>query len=57
VFRAADAINAQVFNGLHALMAVPMLSVVTACVAGGWLLLSLGLGRTQERKAREQAAA
>jgi AAA family ATP:ADP antiporter len=57
VFRAADAVNAQIFNGLHALMSIPVLSVVTAGVAGGWLLLSLGLGRSQERKAKEVAAA
>lgn len=55
VFRAADALNAQVFNGLHALMAVPQLALVSAVVAGGWLLLSLGLGRGQERRARQPA--
>ena len=56
VFRAADAINAQIFNGLHALMAVPALAGVAALVCGGWALLSLWLGRTQEHKARQIAA-
>ncbi len=56
VFRAADALNAQIFNLMHALMSIPFLSVVTAGVAGGWVLLSLGLGRLQERKAKDQAA-
>jgi len=56
VFRAADALNAQVFNLMHALMSIPVLSIVTAAIAGGWLTLSLGLGRSQERKAKEQAA-
>lgn len=55
VFRAADALNAQVFNGLHALMAVPQLALVSAVVSGGWLLLSVGLGRSQERRARQLA--
>ena len=56
VFRAADALNAQVFNGLHALMAVPALAGIAALVCGGWALLSLWLGRTQEQKARQIAA-
>ena len=53
VFRAADAINAQVFNGLHALMAVPALAGVAAVISGSWVVLSLALGRTQERKAKQ----
>ena len=53
VFRAADAINAQVFNGLHALMAVPALAGVAAVISGSWVALSLALGRTQERKAKQ----
>ena len=55
VFRAADAINAQVFNGLHALMAVPALAGVAAVISGAWVALSLALGRTQERKAKQLA--
>ncbi len=53
VFRAADAVNAQVFNGLHALMAVPALAGVAALISGSWVALSLALGRTQERKAKQ----
>jgi len=53
VFRAADAVNAQVFNGLHALMAVPALAGVAAVISGSWVALSLALGRTQERKAKQ----
>lgn len=55
VFRAADAVNAQVFNGLHALMAVPALAGVAAVISGAWVALSLALGRTQERKAKQLA--
>lgn len=55
VFRAADAVNAQVFNGLHALMAVPALAGVAAVISGSWVALSLALGRTQERKAKQLA--
>ena len=57
VFRAADALNAQVFNGLHALMAVPALAGVAAVISAAWVALSLALGRTQERKARQLADA
>ena len=57
VFRAADALNAQVFNGLHALMAVPALAGVAAVVSAAWVGLSLALGRTQERKAKQLADA
>ncbi|MEN9704371.1 MAG: hypothetical protein RLZZ393_250 [Pseudomonadota bacterium] len=56
VFRLADWLNASLFKGLSALMAQPVLAFVTAGIAGGWFLLSLALGRTQERKAKEQAA-
>jgi AAA family ATP:ADP antiporter len=56
VFRAADAVNAWLQKLLSALMSQPVLALVTAGIAGGWLLLSLGLGRTQERKARQIAA-
>ncbi len=56
VFRGADAINAQVYNGMAALMPLKAVAAVAAIIAGGWFLLSLALGRTQERKARELAA-
>ncbi len=56
VFRAADAINAQVYKLMAALMSLPALALVTAGIAGGWLVLSVGLGRAQEKKARQIAA-
>ena len=56
VFRAADAINAQVYKLMAALMSLPALALVTAGIAGGWLVLSVGLGRAQEKKARQLAA-
>lgn len=57
VFRAADALNAQVFNLFSKVMAlsVPVIAVISAVLAGGWLLLSLWLGKTQEKRAAEQA--
>jgi AAA family ATP:ADP antiporter len=57
VFRAADALNAQVFNLFSKVMAlsVPVIAVISAVLAGGWLLLSLWLGKTQEQRAAEQA--
>ncbi len=56
VFRAADAINAQVYKLMAALMSLPALALVTAGIAGGWLVLSVGLGKAQEKKARQLAA-
>jgi AAA family ATP:ADP antiporter len=57
VFRAADALNAQVFNLFSKVMAlsVPVIAVISAVLAGGWLLLSLWLGKTQEKRAAGQA--
>jgi ATP:ADP antiporter, AAA family len=55
VFRGADALNAWVYKIMAVAMAQPVIAGVTAVVAGGWLLLSLGLGRAQEKRAREQA--
>jgi AAA family ATP:ADP antiporter len=58
VFRAADALNAQIFKAFTAGLAlsVPVIAGISAVIAGGWLVLSLGLGRGQERRARELAA-
>jgi ATP:ADP antiporter, AAA family len=56
VFRAADAINAQIFNLMHALMSIPVLALVTSGIAAGWLVLSLGLGRSQDRRAKQLAS-
>jgi AAA family ATP:ADP antiporter len=57
VFRGADAINAQVFNLFSKVMAlsVPVIAVISGVIAAGWLLLSLWLGREQERRTRELA--
>src|SRR5690606_34563277 len=55
VFRAADAVNAQVFNGFSKIMTIPAIAVVSGVLAAGWLVLSLWLGRKQEQRAAEQA--
>ena len=57
VFRGADAINAQVFNLFSKVMAlsVPVIAVISGVIAAGWLLLSLWLGREQERRTRKLA--
>jgi hypothetical protein len=34
----------------------PFLAGLAALIAGGWFALSLALGRTREKRAREQAA-
>jgi ATP:ADP antiporter, AAA family len=53
VFRGADFVNSFLFLGLSKLMPVqPYLAGLAAIVAGGWFLLSLGLGRAQEKRAR-----
>ncbi len=55
VFRGADALNAQIYDLCAKLMAVPGLALVGAGAAVGWVALSLGLGRAQEKRAREAA--
>ena len=55
VFRLADWLNASLFKGLSALLAQPVLAFVTAGIAGGWFVLSLALGRAQERRAKQAA--
>jgi len=57
VFRGADALNAQIYSGLAKLLALPAVAAVGVAVAVGWLALSLGLGRAQDARARELAAA
>jgi ATP:ADP antiporter, AAA family len=57
VFRGADFVNAFVYTGLSKVLSVqPVLALLAAGLAGVWVVLSLALGRTQERKMREQAA-
>jgi AAA family ATP:ADP antiporter len=52
VFRGADAASGWAFAALRgAGMELTAIAVATVPVAAGWLLLSLALGRTQERKA------
>jgi AAA family ATP:ADP antiporter len=56
VFRGADFVNAFLYTGLAKFLPVqPVLAGLAALLAGGWVLLSLGLGRAQERRAREAA--
>jgi len=56
VFRGADALNATLFKGLQSILSLPGIAVVGAAIAGGWFALSLALGRTQEKKAKQIAA-
>lgn len=55
VFRGADALNAWVYKVATAVLAVPVFAVVSAAIGVGWILLSLWLGKAQERRADEQA--
>ena len=54
VFRGADAINAQIFNLFSKVLAlsVPVIAIISGAVAIGWVLLSLALGRQQEKRSR-----
>jgi ATP:ADP antiporter, AAA family len=55
-FRGADFVNAFIYTGLAKFLAVqPILAGLAAVLAGGWFVLSLGLGRQQEKRAREAA--
>jgi AAA family ATP:ADP antiporter len=57
VFRGADAINGWLFAALRSVglqLSSVALSVVP--IAVGWWLLSLALGRSQERRARESTS-
>ncbi len=57
VFRGADFVNAFIYTGLAKLMSVqPMLAGIAVLLSGGWAALSFGLGRAQEKRARESAA-
>ena len=57
IFRVADAANAWVYKIMALVMMVPMIAVTTAAICAGWLVLSLGLGKSQEKRARQQAEA
>ncbi len=56
VFRGADFVNAFIYTGLAKVVSVqPMLAAIGVVLAGGWVALSIGLGRMQEKRAREGA--
>ena len=50
VFRGSDAASSQVFTGIKSIGAVAGIGLALSVV---WVALSWGLGRTEERKARE----
>ncbi len=53
VFRGADAVNGWLSKLLASLMSAPVLALVSAGIAAGWFVLSLALGRQQEKRARD----
>jgi AAA family ATP:ADP antiporter len=56
VFRGADFVNAFIYTGLAKVMQVqPTLAAIGVVLAGGWAALSFGLGKAQEKRAREAA--
>ncbi len=55
VFRGADAVNAWAYKAATAVLAVPVFAIASAAIGAGWVLLSLALGREQEKRAREAA--
>jgi AAA family ATP:ADP antiporter len=56
VFRGADFVNAFLYTGLAKVMSVqPVLAGIAVLLAGGWAALSFGLGKAQEKRAREAA--
>jgi ATP:ADP antiporter, AAA family len=57
VFRGADAMSSWLFELLRgAGLALSTISLATVPLLAGWLILSLGLGRAQERRAQGGAA-
>jgi ATP:ADP antiporter, AAA family len=53
VFRGADALNAWVYKAATAVMTAPVFAIASAAIGVGYVLLSLSLGREQEKRARE----
>jgi ATP:ADP antiporter, AAA family len=52
-FRGADFVNAFIYTGLAKILPIqPVLAGLAAVLAGGWFVLSLALGRMQEKRAR-----
>jgi AAA family ATP:ADP antiporter len=57
VFRGADAVSGWLFTALRgAGMELSAIAYATVPVAAGWFILALLLGRTQERRARDEGA-
>jgi len=57
VYRGSDSLYAQVFEGLQGLgLKIGAIALCALPVVAAWLVLSLRLGRTQERRAIEQGA-
>jgi ATP:ADP antiporter, AAA family len=54
VFRGADALNAWIFTAATAVLAAPVFAIASSVIGVGYVLLSLGLGREQERRAARQ---
>jgi AAA family ATP:ADP antiporter len=57
VFRGADAVNAWVYKAATAVLSAPVFAIASAAVGVGYVLLSLTLGREQERRAGKQPGA
>jgi AAA family ATP:ADP antiporter len=58
IYRGSDALYGWVFDSLQALgLKLGAIAIVALPVAAGWLVLSLALGRTQERRSAEDEAA
>lgn len=56
VFRGADFVNAFLYTGLAKIFSVqPVVAGIAAALAGGWAVLSFGLGKAREKRAREAA--
>jgi len=52
IYRGSDALYGWVFDSMQALgLKLGAIALVVLPVAAGWLILSAGLGRTQERRA------
>ncbi len=58
IYRGSDALYAWVFDSLQAIgLKLGAIALCALPVVGGWLLLSTALGRAQERRAVQAAAA
>src|SRR5262249_27761392 len=57
VYRGADALSGWIFDTMQALgLKLGTIALCSLPVAAGWLVLSLGLGRAQERRSTRTAA-